>query len=116
MKLAQVNPLKVELIAPTEYFGLIKKGMQVEIYPEKPADRIFMATVSIVDRLIDPASGSFNVTMTLPNPDESLVGGVNCLANLNFDEPDDAEETRSARRPGQTSYGLALSHSLRLGR
>ena len=29
MKLAKVDPLKVELIAPTEYFGQIKKGMQI---------------------------------------------------------------------------------------
>ncbi len=87
MKLAKVNPLKVELIAPTEYFGLIQKGMKVEIYPEQPANQVLMATVSIVDQLIDPASGSFTVRMELPNPDDKLVGGVNCLASFAFDTP-----------------------------
>jgi RND family efflux transporter MFP subunit len=90
MKLAKVNPLKVELIAPTEYFGLIQKGMEVEIYPEQPANQIFKATVTIVDQLIDPASGSFTVRMELPNPDDKLVGGVNCLANFAFDTPQPA--------------------------
>jgi len=85
MKLAQVNPLKVEMIAPTEFFGRIRKGMQVEIFPEKPANQKFRATVNIVDKLIDPASGSFTVRMTLPNPDDRLVGGVNCVARFDLD-------------------------------
>lgn len=87
MKLAQVDPLKIELIAPTEYFGLIQKGMEVDIHPEQPADQVFKATVSIVDQLIDPASGSFTVRMVLPNPDEKLVAGVNCIAQFDFATP-----------------------------
>ena len=87
MKLAKVDPLKVELIAPTEYFGLIRRGMEVEIYPEQPANQMFKATVTIVDQLIDPASGSFTVRMELPNPEDRLVGGVNCLANFAFETP-----------------------------
>jgi len=92
MKLAKVDPLKVELIAPTEYFGLIEKGMQVEIYPEQPSNQVFSATVTIVDQLIDPASGSFTVRMELPNPEDKLVGGVNCMANFDFETPKPASE------------------------
>lgn len=87
MKLAQINPLRVELVAPTEYFGLIQKGMEVEIRPERPANSTFKATVTVVDQLIDPASGSFAVRMALPNPDDVLVGGVNCVANFKFATP-----------------------------
>lgn len=87
MKLAQVDPLRVELIAPTEYFGLITKGMEVDIYPERPANKIFKATVTVVDQLIDPASGSFTVRMALPNPGDELVGGVNCMAIFDFETP-----------------------------
>jgi multidrug efflux pump subunit AcrA (membrane-fusion protein) len=92
MKLAKVNPLKVELIAPTEYFGLIQKGMEVEIYPEQPSNQVFIATVTVVDQLIDPASGSFTVRMLLPNPEDKLVGGVNCLANFSFKTPEPGDE------------------------
>ena len=87
MKLAQVDPLRVELIAPTEYFGLIKKGMEVEIYPERPANKTFKATVTVVDQLIDPASGSFTIRMALPNSGDQLVGGVNCTARFGFKTP-----------------------------
>ena len=92
MKLAKINPLKVELIAPTEYFGLITRGMEVEIYPEQPANQVFKATVTVVDRLIDPASGSFTVRMELPNPDDLLVGGVNCLAKFDFETPEPSDQ------------------------
>lgn len=87
MKLAKIDPLTVELIAPTEYFGLIQAGMDVDIHPEQPANQLFKATVTLVDQLIDPASGTFTVRMELPNPDEKLVGGVNCLAQFAFETP-----------------------------
>lgn len=96
MKLAQVNPLRVEMIAPTEFFGRIQKGMRAEIYPEQPLNEIFKATVTIVDKLIDPASGSFTVRMELPNPDDRLVGGVNCLARFNLDSPVQNQDLYSA--------------------
>lgn len=99
MKLAKVDPLKVELIAPTEYFGLIRPGMKVEILPEQPADEVFTATVTIVDQLIDPASGSFTVRMALPNPDDRLVGGVNCLARFGFEAPDPAARSAYSALP-----------------
>ena len=102
MKLAKVNPLKVELIAPTEYFGLIRKGMEVEIYPEQPSDQVFTATVSVVDQLIDPASGSFTVRMLLPNPDDKLVGGVNCLANFSFKTPEPSNQDVYSSLSSQT--------------
>jgi RND family efflux transporter MFP subunit len=99
MKLAQVNPLKVEVIAPTEYFGLIDKGMQAEIYPEQPANQVFKATVNTVDKLIDPASGSFTVRLVLPNPDDRLVGGVNCVARFDFDTPASGKGLQGALPP-----------------
>ena len=86
MKLAKINPLRVELIAPTEYFGLIHPDMEVEIQPERPMDKTYKATVSVVDQLIDPASGSFTVRMTLPNLSDELIGGVNCLARFSWQE------------------------------
>ena len=87
MRLAQINPLKVELIAPTEYFGLIQPGMTVDIQPERPVDTVLQTTVSTVDPLIDPASGTFTVRMSLPNSDNHLVGGVNCVARFDLTTP-----------------------------
>jgi RND family efflux transporter MFP subunit len=90
MKLAQIDPLRVEVIAPAEYFGLIRRGMVVDIFPELPLNKSFKAKVTVVDQLIDSASGSFTVRMALPNADEGLVAGVNCLARFDFNAPQGA--------------------------
>jgi RND family efflux transporter MFP subunit len=87
MKLAQIDPLRVEVIAPAQYFGLIHSGMNVDVFPEQPVNKSFKARVSVVDQLIDPASGSFTVRMILPNLGEGLVPGVNCRARFDFDTP-----------------------------
>lgn len=78
LRLAQIDPLRVEVIAPTELFGRIKKGMSAEIVPEAPADSVYQAKVSVVDKIIDAASGSFMVRLELPNSDYRVVGGLKC--------------------------------------
>jgi len=87
MQIAKINPLLVEVVAPAELFGLIKKDMKVSIYPEAPPNSTYQATVSVVDKIIDAASGSFSVRLALPNPDDSLIGGTKCMARFNIVSP-----------------------------
>ena len=82
LKLAQIDPLRVEVIAPANMIGLIKPGMKASVYPEHPAGSRYEATVSLVDMVVDAASGSFGVSLTLPNPESKLVGGLNCKLNF----------------------------------
>lgn len=82
LKLAQIDPLRVEIIAPSELFGRIKPGMQAEIFPEAPAQGSYLAKVSVVDNIIDAASGTFGIRLTLPNPKYEVVGGLKCLASF----------------------------------
>lgn len=82
LKLAQIDPLRVELVAPSKYFGLIKKDMEVTITPDRPANSQFIATVTMVDQIIDPASGSFTIDMSLPNPKDQFISGISCLAEF----------------------------------
>jgi RND family efflux transporter MFP subunit len=82
LQLAKVDPLLVEVVASAELFGLIKKDMKVQIFPEAPSNSTYQATVSVVDKIIDAASGSFTVRLALPNPDEKLIGGTKCLARF----------------------------------
>lgn len=84
MRLAQIDPLRVELIIPAEHFGKINPGMKVNIFPEHQNDKAFLATFTVVDQLIDSASGSFTVRMSLPNSSNELVAGVNCIAKFDF--------------------------------
>lgn len=78
MRLAEVNPLKVELIVPVEDFGRISPGMQASVDPEIPGGKPRIATVTVVDRVVDAASGTFGVELELSNPDFGLPGGLKC--------------------------------------
>lgn len=78
LKLAQIDPLKVEVIAPVALFGSIKVGGHAQLRPEAPLGGLFTAKVKIVDRVVDAASGTFGVRLELPNPDHHLPAGLKC--------------------------------------
>jgi len=78
MKLAQIDPLNVEIIMPVEMFGTVRIGMLATVKPEAPISGTFTAKVTIVDRVVDAASGTFGVRLELPNPDYSLPSGLKC--------------------------------------
>lgn len=82
LKLAQMDPLRVEVVLPVEMFRNIKPGMKADIKPETKEDGNYSATVTIVDRVIDPASGTFGVRLELPNPDYQLPGGLKCTVRF----------------------------------
>ena len=82
LRLAQLDPLRVEVIVPVERFGEIEAGMQVEVMPEHFGDGPRMATVTMVDRMIDPASGTFDVRAELPNPDHKIPSGLRCTVQF----------------------------------
>ena len=82
LKLARIDPMRVEIIAYSEYFGLIEKGMQAEVIIEGPTDTRHLATVSVVDDVVDAASGTFGIRLNLPNPDNSVIGGLKCRAEF----------------------------------
>lgn len=80
--IAKVEQLKVELIVPVEYFGLIKPGMKARVIPEIVNTSEYTATVSVVDKVIDAPSGTFSVRLSLPNPGQTLPGGLKCQVKI----------------------------------
>lgn len=80
VKMAQINPLNVEIVAPVSMLGQFMKGAIINIYPEGPNTGPYDARVARIDRVVDAASGMFRVRLSLPNPDYSIVAGVRCKA------------------------------------
>jgi RND family efflux transporter MFP subunit len=78
MRLAQINPLYVEVIMPVRVLGSVKVGMFAEVKPEAPVGGLYKAKVTIVDKVLDAASGTFGVRLELPNPDYKLPPGLKC--------------------------------------
>ncbi len=82
VKLAQLDPLRVELIAPISLLGKVSVGMTAEVLPETPVGGTYSARVTVVDRVVDAASNTFGVWLELPNPGNRLPAGVKCKVLL----------------------------------
>ena len=77
MKLAQVEPLRVEVVLPVAAFRKVRVGSTAEVVPEGLGGR-YPAKVTVVDSVFDSASGSFGVRLELPNPKGALPAGIRC--------------------------------------
>jgi RND family efflux transporter MFP subunit len=82
LKLAQLDPLRIQVVLPKSAFGKVVPHMRVEVFPEIPADGRYTAEVRSVDKLIDAASGTFVVILELSNPDLRIPAGVICKAKF----------------------------------
>jgi len=78
VKVAQLHPLRVEVFAPISLLGKIAVGASAQVMPEAPVGGVHAAKVTVVDRVIDAASGTFGVRLELPNPDYRLPAGLKC--------------------------------------
>ena len=45
-------------------------------------EQVHVASVTLVDRVIDAASGTFGARLELPNPDHSIPGGLHCQVHF----------------------------------
>lgn len=81
LKLAQIDPLRVEVVLPIQYYGKLRLGMTGEVTPESLGGR-YRATIKVIDRVFDAASGTFGVRLELPNPHGSLPGGIRCSVDF----------------------------------
>jgi len=73
--LAALNPLNAEVIIEGKSYGKVEIGMQVTVIA---AGQTVIGVVDIVDQVIDAASGTFGVRITLPNAGMALPAGLAC--------------------------------------
>lgn len=79
LRIARLNPLRVELVLPLSDLGRLKAGDTVQLKPDYPGAVRKAATVERVDKIVDAASRTFRARLTLPNPDNSILAGVRCV-------------------------------------
>lgn len=78
LTIAQIDPLHVEIFAPISELDSFTLGKQLAILPEDPVGGRYLATVKVIDRVFDAASGTFGMRLELPNPDHALPAGLRC--------------------------------------
>ena len=104
-RLAEIDTLYVEVLLPVEAYGKMRRGMQVEVLPEIPAGARYTATLKVIDRMLDSASGTFGVRLELANPKHLVPAGIRCRASFPGIEAKAEERLRpaaSVRPPTQS--------------
>ncbi|MEN9316123.1 MAG: hypothetical protein RIS35_2516 [Pseudomonadota bacterium] len=82
LRLAQIHPLRVEVVLPVAMHGKVRAGTRATVELEPPLTGRHEARVTIVDRVVDSASGTFGVRLELPNPKGDVPAGVKCRVVL----------------------------------
>ena len=84
VKIAEIDPLNIEVILPAAQYNSVKVGMQATVVPEAPEGGKYTAMVKVVDRVIDAASGTFGVRLEMPNHNYRLLAGLKCKVIFPF--------------------------------
>jgi RND family efflux transporter MFP subunit len=82
LRLAQTHPLRVEVVLPVAMLGQVRVGQRLQVQAEAPLAGSYSAVVTVVDRVVDAASGTFGVRAELPNPRGEIPAGIKCRARL----------------------------------
>ena len=66
-RVAVVDPLRVQVVAPSSMYGRIQIGATASITPELSQATPVSARVILIDKVLDSASNTFRITLKLPN-------------------------------------------------
>ncbi|MEC5387333.1 efflux RND transporter periplasmic adaptor subunit [Uliginosibacterium sp. H3] len=77
-KIVQIDPLRVEVVAPATRFNSIRPGSTARVTPDLAGSTERVARVVLVDPVIDAASNTFRVRLELPNPGYAVPSGLRC--------------------------------------
>ena len=94
LRIAAIDELKIEVVAPSPMFGQIQVGQIARIEPDLPGQSSRSARVVQIDQVLDPASNTFRIRLALDNRDRKLPAGLRCRAD--FTSPDVARRGSSA--------------------
>ncbi len=83
MTIAQLDPLRVEVVLPARLFGTVEPGDTARIFPELESGNPMEARVEVVDPLLDARSGTFGVRLLLPNAELLVPAGQKCRVSFN---------------------------------
>lgn len=81
MTIAQLDPLRVEVVLPLSEFGRYQSGDSASVQPELGGPAV-LAVVDVVDPLLDAGSGTFGIRLLLDNKDGQLVAGQKCTVSI----------------------------------
>ncbi len=82
LRIAQLDPLNVEAVLPGAVHGQVTAGMPARVLLHGAQGQVIDAEVTIVEQVIDAASGTFGVRVEVANPDHGIPAGLECTLEL----------------------------------
>ncbi|MGB1090612.1 MAG: efflux RND transporter periplasmic adaptor subunit [Oceanobacter sp.] len=82
MTLVGLNPLHAEAVFREDHYGKIQVGAPVDLRVMGPVEEYIQAKVMLIDPVIDAASSTFGVRLSLPNPEQRIPAGLKCKLRL----------------------------------
>ena len=112
LRLASIDPLRVDVLVPAIAFGQVEPGMQGTVTPELLKTGQHQAVVKSVDRVIDAASNTFRVRLELPNPNAAIPAGLRCKVDLGLKLPAATAATAPSSRGTTAPSGGTMTPAL----
>jgi RND family efflux transporter MFP subunit len=107
-RIAVIDPLRVEVVLPAALYAAVRVGMPMRITPDFPGAQPRIATVAVMDRVIEGASNTFRARLSLRNADNALPAGLRCKADLSTSAPAPAAPPpASIYKPAEVNLPLA---------
>lgn len=82
LKLAKIQPLFVEVVLPASALGKLHPGDEYQVTPQASGLSAFTARVSVVDPVLDAASGTLGVRLETANSERKIPAGIGCQIEL----------------------------------
>jgi RND family efflux transporter MFP subunit len=82
LKIAEIGTLHVETILPSEAYRHVARGDTATVRLDPSIGGSYPAKVTVVDRMLDAASGTFGVRLELANGERGVPAGVRCKLDL----------------------------------
>jgi RND family efflux transporter MFP subunit len=99
VRLATIDPLRIEVVVPAQLFGSIQAGSWLNVVPELPNAKPRLAKVVLVDPLIDGPSNTFRARLQLPNANYEVPAGLRCSVELGTEGPARAAAEQPLGKP-----------------
>ncbi|WP_163933374.1 efflux RND transporter periplasmic adaptor subunit [Paraferrimonas sp. SM1919] len=85
VEIAKMDPLLVEVLLPINFYPEIGVGQSAQLQITNPFIKTYQAKVDVIDQVMDAASNSFGVRLTLANPNLDIPAGLMC--SIQFKKP-----------------------------
>ena len=76
--IASLDPLRVEVFLDQSVFDEISVGQEAKVFPALLVDGYQRGEVTTKDVVVDAASATFRVRLSLPNSDGKIISGIRC--------------------------------------